>query len=122
MPGLLGVVSRAADGGVAARFDTVQRHMRMGPRGLVETAIDPDGHWGIGRVHLGVLQPGRQLDDASRVRVLFHGDLHNASNLRKGLRDGDVAPVDSIPLLLAALYRHSGTAIAAQLVSRGNRD
>lgn len=118
MPGLLGVVSGVADGAVAARFDVVLRHMRQGARTVTETALDANGNgqWAVGRVHLGVLQPHPQLDAVATTKVLFHGDLSNAAELKAHLERGhSVEPLDSIQDLIAALYRRSPGGMAAQL-------
>jgi asparagine synthase (glutamine-hydrolysing) len=115
VPGLLGIVSRSPDADVAARFDVMRRHMRQGPRTTTETLLDPGGHWAIGRVHLGVLQPQRQLVEGERVQVLFHGDLQNAIALKATIRQKADVPLDTVPACLTALYREAGGGFAARL-------
>ena len=51
-----------------------------------EDCLASDHRWGIGRVHLGTLQPLPQLSTSESVHALLHGDLHNESELRDQLR------------------------------------
>ncbi len=52
-----------------------------------------DGTWALGRVHLGVLQPGQQLPGAGPLRVLVHGDLPGAGGAADGSDGESVALV-----------------------------
>ncbi len=108
MPGLLGIVSAEPKARVEPRFRAVLQRMRGAARTHRETFVSPDGRWALGRVHLGRLQPAPQLGSSARVRVLFHGDLHNRAQLRATLEHDrvDVAPGDAA--LVSALYERHG--------------
>ena len=115
MPGLLGIVSGPDGNGVAPGFGAVLRCMERGPRIVSETHIDAGERWALGRLHLGALQPAPQLAGGGSVRVLFHGDLHNEADLASMVEQlGQPRPADTASLL-AALYRHCGTAVAGRL-------
>src|SRR5579871_4327820 len=79
---------------------------RGGPL-TAETSVDGKGRWALGRVHLGHLQPAAQLavnGAGSAVRVLFHGELDNAADLRAGLEAQGVRVGDTDADLLRGLY------------------
>jgi asparagine synthase (glutamine-hydrolysing) len=78
--------------------------MNRGGRLVAETRVDPKGQWGLGRVHLGVLQPESQLAGEGRIRVLFHGELDNARELRAGLATNGEPALGGAAGLIAALY------------------
>ena len=74
MPGLIGVFpSRAVSAPIEERFMRGLDLMGIHGRFESESLVDP-GAWALGRVHLGVLQPTRQLDAENHVHVLVHGD------------------------------------------------
>ena len=84
MPGLLGVVQKAPVRDVAPVFQALHapsEHFQS------EGQIAFDRRWGVGRVHLGHLQPLPQLTASGSVRALLHGDLYNeassASNFKR---------------------------------------
>jgi len=110
MPGLAGAVQRVPDARLQTIFDNIVAPMRRGPGFKEESEVDRHGRWALGRVHLGVLQPEPQLSTVG-VRVLFHGDLHNESELRAGL-PATVAPPPGTNALVAALYRIHGITTA----------
>jgi asparagine synthase (glutamine-hydrolysing) len=78
--------------------------MNRGGRLTTETCSDQQGRWALGRVHLGHLQPGRQLSGNGPVRVLFHGELDNADELRAALAERGRRCGDSAADLLRCLY------------------
>ncbi len=106
MPGLLGVVGRAHSENIESRFTSVLTAMNRGGRLTAETSVDGQGRWALGRVHLGHLQPKPQLagNGATAVRVLFHGELDNASELRAGLNEQGLRCGDTDADLLRCLY------------------
>jgi asparagine synthase (glutamine-hydrolysing) len=83
-----------------------------------ERLVGRRGHWGLGRAHLGTLQPAPQLRDGARLQVLFHGDLENAPDIRGELarepRPDDGA-LDTAADLVGALYRRLGSGFPARL-------
>ena len=78
--------------------------MNRGGRLKAETCSDPQGRWALGRVHLGHLQPNSQLPDNDAVRVLFHGELDNAEELRAALAEQGRRCGDTAADLLRCLY------------------
>jgi asparagine synthase (glutamine-hydrolysing) len=90
--------------------------MDRGGRRVGETTHDPHQAWGIGRVHLGVLQPEPQLAAPGPVHVLFHGELFNAAEIGREIAKADgPATADSTTTIVAALYRRDGARFAAAL-------
>lgn len=112
MPGLLGIVSptRAVD--TAGAFARMLEPMARGGRLQVEQLVSPDGAIAVGRVHLGVLQPRRTLGSWRPVLALFHGDLHNRSELRAA---SGCSPEATDAEIVEAVYRQHGLNVAAQL-------
>jgi asparagine synthase (glutamine-hydrolysing) len=106
--GLIGTTSQHED----VRTDAFVRHLRaLAGSGQIEHHVDAQGRWALGRVHLGVLQPESALSARDTVHVLFHGDLHNAAELRR-LLTGDGT---TIPALIRGLYEEHGPAALARL-------
>ncbi len=105
MPGLAGFVQHATTG-AGALIRTLLEPLH-GDGGLArESAVDPEGHWGLGRAHLGVLEPDAQLDGRP-IQVLFHGDLSNASELQSSLREDPHAGSNAPANIIRRLYeRH----------------
>ncbi|HET9831692.1 MAG TPA: asparagine synthase-related protein [Vicinamibacterales bacterium] len=66
--------------------------------------MDRKGQWALGRVHLGHLQPAEQLKGEGPVRVLFHGELDNADELRADLDAQGRRCGESAADLLRCLY------------------
>jgi len=106
MPGLLGVVQKAPVRDVAPVFQALHapsEHFQS------ESQIAFDRRWGVGRVHLGHLQPLPQLTASGSVRALLHGDLYNEAELREQLQEAGVSPPGTgVGPLLVALYQHHG--------------
>jgi asparagine synthase (glutamine-hydrolysing) len=86
MRGLFGAISLHGAAPVCLRA-------MLGPlvdvRGSEHVEIEDGSHgsWALGRVHLGVLQPARQLPGSGSLRVLVHGDL-SGSQLPDGRVNG----------------------------------
>lgn len=114
MPGLLGMVG-GRDADVRTGFSAVLKEMDRGGRLVAESRIDPRGQWALGRVHLGVLQPEPQLGHETTVNILFHGDLHNAQELRATLTPQEQAEASGDASLVRALYKRHGRAFARSL-------
>jgi asparagine synthase (glutamine-hydrolysing) len=115
VPGLFGVVAGRRRTAVEESFNAVIHGTTTGPRLVTEARVDPDQRWALGRVHLGVLQPNPQLAGEPGVRVLFHGDLHNHSELASALeQSGEPAPIDAAGVI-ASLYRRHGLDIVRSL-------
>ena len=115
MPGLLGIISGPEGNGVRAGFEAALRVMSRGTRLESEALIEPSERWALGRVHLGSLQPAPQLERGGSVRVLFHGDLHNETDLAARIEAlGEPPPTDAAAIV-AALYRRVGPAVAGAL-------
>src|SRR6478672_8273226 len=91
--------------------------MDRGGRLVSEIASDPRRQWGLGRVHLGVLQPDPQLNGAAgSVPVLFHGELFNGAALARQLAEGGAPAMSaSVPAIIRALYRATGPMFGRQL-------
>ena len=115
VPGLFGVVAGRHRTSVRPGFDAVLGQMATGGRLVVETGIDPELCWALGRAHLGTLQPEPQLAAAGGVQVVFHGDLHNEAELQTMLRDLNEPPAQGAAGIVAALYRHQGSDLAQSL-------
>src|SRR5579864_2143210 len=104
MPGLLGIVGRSGGQPAERPFESMLASMNRGGRLLVEKRLATHGSWAIGRVHLGVFQPEAQLSGEGPLRVLFHGELDNAAELRASVAsEGRSAPCTAAALV-AALY------------------
>lgn len=116
MPGLAGMVRCAPAPAVAAELDALLAPMDRGAPLRVEKRVAGDGRWALARVHLGTLHPAAQLEGSGPLRVLFHGDLHNETELRAALRGrDDAAAGGDVCALLGGLYRRFGCALAGQL-------
>jgi asparagine synthase (glutamine-hydrolysing) len=89
--------------------------MARGGRLVAETRVDPQQRWGLGRVHLGVLQPAPQLAGEDGLRVLFHGDLHNERELQSTLEKLGEPRVSGAAALVRALYHRQGKLLAPLL-------
>ena len=119
MPGLFGIVRRTPDAGLEATFRRVCERPRdrdpVRPSFVHETLVDPGGHWALGRLHLGVLNPEPQLRHAGSVLALFHGDLNNEHELQSArARDGQPAARGTSGLI-RALYDEHGAGTGARL-------
>jgi asparagine synthase (glutamine-hydrolysing) len=116
MPGLLGVIQRRPEPDVARVFKACLVPLRTGVQLHTEFHVASDGQWGLGRVHLGILQPTPQLTSNTSIQVLFHGELANEGELRRSLQDvGSLAPTKGIAPLLIALYQLYGMQFVPQL-------
>jgi asparagine synthase (glutamine-hydrolysing) len=111
VPGLFGVV-RASRGDVRAVFERLCPAVQPSPAWHRESLVDPEHHWAIGRVSLGVLQPGAQLSAEAAVQVLFHGDLWNPAEI-----DGSDAAVAGRTTadIVRAGYRQAGAAVVSRM-------
>ena len=89
--------------------------MARGGNLRTERLVDARGQWALGRVHLGVLQPEPQLAGSDAVRVLFHGDLHNARELAASTSQRSAPGTTSAAAILRQLYDGSGTELALRL-------
>ncbi|MBS1819484.1 MAG: hypothetical protein JSU08_16245 [Acidobacteria bacterium] len=89
--------------------------MRTSARTKEELEVDAAGRWGIGRVHLGALQPTPQLGQGGAVRVLFHGDLHNLAALRAEIQKAGGTAASDAAGVLAALYHREGLSSVKRL-------
>src|SRR2546427_5512162 len=106
MPGLVGAVQRIPGQDVKPVFEGMLSPLRRGGRLQTEAHVASDGRWALGRVHLGILQPGLQLVDQGPLWVLFHGDLYNETELRQALAAENLPqPSQGTAPLVAALYR-----------------
>ena len=55
--------------------------MERGGRLISETLCPAESRWALGRIHLNVLNPFRQLESGRALNIVFHGDLQNAAEL-----------------------------------------
>src|SRR4029453_6771153 len=101
VPGLLGVVGRTHIQDIDRRFDAVFGAMSRGGRLDGEKRVDAGRKWALGRVHLGVFQPDRQLaGTGGPTHVLFHGELVNEEKLRSALaEDGDLPVTGAVAII-----------------------
>ena len=114
MPGLIGTVAAVPDTGIDGAFERMLGPMQRSSRFRVETARDRQQQWALGRVHLGVLNPGTQLSESNELHVLFHGDLHNGQAIAKLLDLESGRPADA-RALVADLYARFGEDMGAHL-------
>ena len=97
-------------------FERMLAAMQRGGRLRSESCIGPEDQWAVGRVHLGTLQPTSQLDRGDSVHVLFHGDLFNATELKKQLEfEAPRRQIESVPSLIRCLYRTYGSGFPSRL-------
>jgi asparagine synthase (glutamine-hydrolysing) len=89
--------------------------MQRGGRLVAETAVDPKTTWALGRVHLGALQPDLQLTAEGSLHVLFHGDLHNESELRVALEARGEDVKHGTAAAVASLFRAYGPSLAQHM-------
>jgi asparagine synthase (glutamine-hydrolysing) len=116
MPGLIGAVQRLPGHDVTDVFQKLLFPMQRNGRLQSEIYVAPNGRWALGRLHLGILQPSPQLTGNGSIKVLFHGDLTNETELRKAVEgEGSLQPGDGIIPLIAGLYRSYGSRCASQL-------
>jgi len=115
VPGLFGITSRTPAADLASRLERMHTVMNRGGRRVGETALAADARWGLGRVHLGVLQPEAQLAEHGPLRVLFHGELFNRRELAAALPDQEPASRATAAALVGRLYREGGAGWASQL-------
>jgi asparagine synthase (glutamine-hydrolysing) len=80
-----------------------------------ESLVDPEHHWALGRVHLGVLQPEQQLDSRDEVHVLFHGDLYNRDEIERLVGATASERASKSSGLVAGLYEQLGLNFASRL-------
>ncbi len=115
MPGLFGIVSSNPRSGVGNGPKQMHAAMDRGERRVSETVADPGGRWGVGRVHLGVLQPKPQLVHGAALQVLFHGELVNRDGVVSQLagNSGNIDETDAS--VVSALYRTTGPGFGARL-------
>jgi asparagine synthase (glutamine-hydrolysing) len=114
MPGLIGILPISPPGELGPLYQRLSAPMRRSTAWPTESLVDPNQGWGLGRVHLGFLQPAPQLVPGQSLQILFHGSLDNAEDLRLHLSDGTPPPDALIPLL-TALYRCHGKACVGRL-------
>ena len=113
MPGLLGVLQKAPIRDIAPLFEALSSPSKHFQR---ETRMASDHRWGVGRVHLGNLQPLSQLTASGSVHALLHGDLYNEAELRQQLQKAGVSPPGTgVGPLLVALYQHYGRDFISRL-------
>ena len=79
--------------------------MNRGGRLAAETRVDAADRWALGRVHLGVLQPEPQLAGDGPIRVMFHGELDNETELQSIVTAAGEAKPANAAAAVAALYR-----------------
>jgi asparagine synthase (glutamine-hydrolysing) len=116
MSGLVGAVQRTPGQEARRVFEALLSPLQRGGRLQTEVRVASDGQWALGRVHLGVLQPLPQLADSGPLWVLFHGDLHNETELRQALAAEHLPqPAAGTAPLVAALYRAYGKTFASLL-------
>jgi len=114
MPGLFGIAARGLDPTLDHAFERLSG-FESAPRALHrERSVDVGGRWALGRAHHGVLQPAPQLERATDVRVLFHGDLQNRRDLARGASPA-IGPGASAADVVRSLYRSGGAAFASRL-------
>jgi asparagine synthase (glutamine-hydrolysing) len=116
MPGLVGIIQRESRQNAHRAFETMLIPMRRRDSFKIEMRVGPCESWALGRVHLGVLQPAPQLAEEQKIQVLFHGELHNESEVAKYLETEGVSPRDNtMPSFLDALYQLHGVKFPAFL-------
>jgi asparagine synthase (glutamine-hydrolysing) len=112
MPGLIGFVGDSEDDALLAKMGQA-----LEPEPLFKRDLYQAQAWGLGRVHLAVLNPQPQPvwnEDRSRCLVL-EGELYNAPSLRQGLTDqGAPLPAGDAALILH-LYEQEGAAFIHRL-------
>lgn len=87
-----------------SRFEALFGVMNRGGRLTSETRVQPENHWALGRVHLGILQPKPQFE-VGPVHVLLHGELANEAELRSMLAKSGESHADGAAGMVAGLYR-----------------
>ena len=113
MSGLVGVVQKAPVQDIGPLFEALHAPITRFQR---EGRTASDHRWGVGRVHLGKMQPLPQLTGGGAVHALLHGDLHNEAELREQLREASIPPPGpGVGPLLTALYQHYGRDFVSKL-------
>lgn len=112
MPGIFGIARRSPDDALPSIFSRMCDPDAV-PRRPTEVRVDAEGHWALGRVHLGGLQPEPQLNTNGDVHVLVHGDIYNRSDLHREL--GDPAIGTDAAAIIRELYQRRGLALVPQL-------
>ena len=69
MPGVVGLIQSGPDQNISKMFADMLAPMDRGGRLLTERSVDSGGHWGLGRVHLGVFQKDPQLVRKFAIQV-----------------------------------------------------
>ena len=112
MSGLAGVVQKTAVQDIGPLLAGLLAPMK---RLQTEVCLASDHRWGVGRTHLGRLQPLPQCTGGS-VHVLLHGDLHNEAELREQFRVAGIPPPRAgVGPLLTALYQRDGRNFVSKL-------
>lgn len=115
MPGLFGIIGAASGTSIEKKLDAMHRVMARGGRLASETRLTANGAIGLGRVHLGTLQPAPQPALLGPISVLFQGDLSNQAEISARLEGQGEGRYDSAAAVVAALYCRSGFDVAREL-------